>query len=494
MRSYLSAFVLALLFAFLLTPAAVRLAGRIGALDRGQDPPIPRIGGVAIVGGAMLALAGLGLAFEPTFNLLKLGWTELGVAVVGGGLGIVALGLVDDVRHLPPRVKFGLEILIALGLFFAGVQIRTLWLPQPFGIVALPTAVAAVFTVLWIVGITNAFNLLDGIDGAAAGAGVFALLAMFVTSVTLGSPLVALLTVTLAGATLGFLPYNFPPARVYLGDVGSLTLGFSLAVLAIEGATKGPAIVALAIPMVAFAVPVMDTVIAMIRRSLRGAPLFQGDQEHLHHRLLALGLTKRQAAMILYAACAAFALASMLFLNPNVRSLAVVLTMVGLVVWFSVRYLRLHEFYELARLASRGIQQTRAIQFNVALRRAAEALNRAGDWNDIVRILADLFAESEFDSVRLVLSRAGEPRREYRLERGEVREEKAPIHDDEWGVHLPFRVGPDGATTGEIAAFRRYGRRPLLTDVNLIVEALRPALVSAAARVSPPLAPVPPAR
>lgn len=493
MRSYLSAFVLAMLFAFLLTPAAVRLAGKVGALDRSQDPPIPRIGGLAILAGALLALLGLGLAFRPTFNLLRLGWVELGAAA-GGALGIVAIGLADDIRRLGPRIKFALEIAIALGLFAAGVQIRTLWLPQPFGIVGLNTAVAAIVTVLWIVGITNAFNLLDGIDGAAAGAAVFALLAMFVTSVTLGSPLVALFSVTLAGATLGFLPFNFPPARVYLGDVGSLSLGFALAVLAIEGATKGPAIVALAIPMVAFAVPVLDTTIAVVRRSLRGAPLFTGDHEHLHHRLLAIGLTKRQAAMILYAACAAFALASMLFLNPNVRGLAVVLTMLGLVVWLSVRYLRLHEFYELARLASRGIQQTRAIQFNVSLRRAAEQLGAASDWEAIVAILAGLFSESEFDSVRLVLRRPDEARREYRLEGGEVREEVQTIHDDEWGVHLPFRIGPDGATTGELAVFRRYGRRPLLTDVNLIVEALRPALLQAAARVAPPLAHLPPAR
>jgi UDP-GlcNAc:undecaprenyl-phosphate/decaprenyl-phosphate GlcNAc-1-phosphate transferase len=483
MRSYLSAFVLAMLFAFLLTPPAMRLAGRLGALDRTQVPALPRIGGLAIVAGALFALLGLSLVFEPTRNLLKLGWLELGAGAIAA-IGIVALGLVDDVKGLGAGVKFGIEILIAAGLWFAGVQIKTLWLP--LGVVGLGPAVGFVFTIVWIVGITNAFNLLDGIDGAAAGAAVFALIAMFVTSVTLDRPLVALLTVTLAGATLGFLPFNFPPARVYLGDVGSLTLGFALAVLAIEGAAKGPAIVALAIPMVAFAVPVLDTAIAVARRALRGAPVFKGDREHLHHRLLDLGLTKPQAAVILYAVCAAFALASMLFLNPNVRGMAVVMTMVGLVVWLAVRYLRLHEFYELARLASRGIQQTRAIQFNVSLRRAAEALNAAQTWDQIVKVLAELFAASEFDSVRLTVQRPGNVRLEYRLEGGEVREATEAIQADEWGVHLPFQFGADGATSGEIAAFRRYGRRPLLTDVNLIVEALRPALVKAAGRVTPP--------
>ncbi|MDO8666765.1 MAG: hypothetical protein Q7J79_09145, partial [Gemmatimonadales bacterium] len=258
--------------------------------------------------------------------------------------------------------------------------------------------------------------------------------------------------------------------------------------LALEGATKGPAIVAIAIPMVAFAVPVLDTLIAVVRRAARGAPVFKGDREHLHHRLLDLGLTPAQAAVILYLVCGAFALASMLFLNHNVRGLAVVLTMVGAVVWLSVRHLRLHEFFELARLAQRGFTQTRAIQFNVSVRRAADGLDRVRSWDEIVRILADLFAESEFDGVRLTLRPTNDDggRREFRLEGGEIVEESVPILVDEWGVHLPFPVGPDGRTKGELAVFRRYGRSALLTDVNLMVEVLRPALGKAAGRVSPP--------
>jgi UDP-GlcNAc:undecaprenyl-phosphate GlcNAc-1-phosphate transferase len=297
---------------------------------------------------------------------------------------------------------------------------------------------------------------------------------------------VALLVVTLAGSALGFLPFNFPPARVYLGDAGSLTLGFVLAVLSIAGATKGPAIVAIAIPLVAFGVPVLDTVLAVVRRAARGAPLFQGDREHLHHRLIGLGISGAEAAGVLYAVCAAFALASMLLLNPNVRGTAVVLAMIAIVVWLAVRHLRVHEVYELARLASRGMQQPKAISFNVGLRRAADDLERAVSWDGILRILAGLFASSEFDGVRLVLQPPGMPRREYRLEAGELREEPVPIQHDEWGVHLPFTVGPTGALRGELAVFRRYGRRDLLTDVNLIVEVLRPALAKAAGRVAPP--------
>jgi UDP-GlcNAc:undecaprenyl-phosphate GlcNAc-1-phosphate transferase len=276
---------------------------------------------------------------------------------------------------------------------------------------------------------------------------------------------------------------------VYLGDAGSLTLGYALAVFAIQGATKGPAIVAITIPIVAFGLPVLDTLVAVIRRAARGAPLFEGDAEHLHHRLLELGISRAQAAAILYAVSALFALASMLLLNPNVRAMAVVLTMIGIVVWLAVRYLRLHEFYELGRLASRGIQQSRAISFNVALRRAADALERAERWEEILGVVSGLFVASEFDGVRLVLQPGddGARRREYRLAAGgELQEQVVPIQSDEWGVHLPFLVGRDGGLQGELAVFRRYGRRPLLTDVNLIVEVLRPALARAAARVPPP--------
>ncbi|MBI4541918.1 MAG: undecaprenyl/decaprenyl-phosphate alpha-N-acetylglucosaminyl 1-phosphate transferase [Gemmatimonadetes bacterium] len=487
MRSYLFTFLLAVALGSLLTPVAARVGRRFGALDRSRDPAIARAGGLAIVGGTLLALLLLSLGFGPVRALVRYSVQELGVAYLGA-LGILVLGGIDDVRGLPPRLKFGVEILIAVGLFLGGVRASTVWLP--FGIVELGDVLGLTFTVIWIVGITNAFNLLDGIDGAAAGAAVFALLAMFVTSVSLGQPMVALLAVALAGATLGFLPRNFPPARIYLGDAGSLFLGFSLAILAIRGATKGPAIVAIAIPVVAFAVPVLDTLIAVVRRAARGVPLFTGDREHLHHRLLDLGLTNAQAAAILYAVCAAFALASMLFLNPNVRGMAVVLTMVGALVWFAVRHLRVHEFYELARIAQRGLSSTHAIAFNVEVRKAAQALERSRDWDDMVGLVARLFATSEFDAVRLTIQPdvPGAPRREYLLENGAAVERSFAVREDVWGVHIPFQVGRDGRVQGELAVFRRYGRRPLLSDVNLLVEVLRPALVVAAGRVSPPAA------
>ncbi len=485
MRSYLSAFVLAVILSLVLTPQAARLGRAIGALDRSKDPPIPRAGGLAIVAAWVLALLLLALAFAPARALLGYSRTELS-AVYVGALAILALGVVDDVWRLKAAPKLAVEVAVAAGLYLAGVRASTIWLP--FGIVALGHAAGLAFTVLWIVGITNAFNLLDGIDGAAAGAAIFALLAVFVTSETLGQPLVALLTVSLAGATLGFLRYNFFPARVYLGDTGSLLLGFLLATLSIQGATKGPTIVAIAIPVVAFGLPVMDTLMAVVRRLARGAPVFTGDREHLHHRLLDVGLTPRQAAVLLYAVSAAFALASMLFINPNVRGMGVVLAMVGVLVWLAIRKLRVYEFTELARSAQRSLSQTRAIAFNVDVRKAAQALEAARCWDDIVATLTRLFDSSEFDAVRLTLrDGAGESsRRQFLLERGAAVERAVPVQPDQWGVHIPFALGGPVAVAGELAVFRLVGRKQLLTDLTLLVEVLRPALASAASRVEPP--------
>ena len=485
MRSYLLAFIAALVFGLALTPLAFRVGRRLGALDRTTDPPVPRSGGLAIVAAAAAALLGMALTFAPARAILGHGLVHLGPVLCAGG-ALLALGLIDDIRGLSARPKFTVEILLAVALFlFADVRATTLWLP--FGIVDLGPVLGLLLTVVWIVGVTNAFNLLDGIDGAAGGAAVFALLAMFVTSVSLGQPLVALLTVVLAGATLGFLRYNFAPARVYLGDAGSLFLGFMLATLAIEGSQKGPAIVALAIPLVAFGLPVLDTGVAVVRRALRGAPIFTGDHGHVHHRLLDLGLTPAQAAIIVYAVSAAFALASMLFINPNARGMAVVLVMVGVAVWLAFRFLHFHEFAELARLARRGMTQTRAIGFNVELRRAAVALRAASSWEECAAALTDAFADAEFDGVRLVLRPAsGAPSREFDLLDGTLPEQGRRAATDEWAIHLPFESGANGGVRGELAVFRRYGRPPLLTDVHLLVETLRPALEEAASRLPAP--------
>jgi UDP-GlcNAc:undecaprenyl-phosphate GlcNAc-1-phosphate transferase len=302
-------------------------------------------------------------------------------------------------------------------------------------------------------------------------------------SVALGHPAVGLVAAGLAGALLGFLPFNFPPARAFLGDSGSLLTGFLLAGLGVLGSTKGPTLVAIAVPLVAFAVPVLDTGMAFFRRLVGGQSVFQGDSDHLHHKLRRAGFSPRGVAGIIYAASALFALVAMLFINPRARSYGVVLVVLGAGFWLVVRYLRLHELNELARVAQRGMLQPRAIAVNVQLRRAAERFEQVNSIADLLAALAILFRTSEFDDVIVRIGPADDRRgasTTWRLVDGRFVEETRRRYRDEWEVVCPFS---GEGWNGELRLRRRLARRSLLLDLNLLVEIVQPALDVAARRI-----------
>lgn len=481
MGSYLLVFVIAAAVAAASMPVCMRLARRLGLVDDTRAPPLPRIGGWAIALGTATALALVGVIFAPT-GLTLIGASEsLGAVVLGSAL-ILLLGSFDDARPMNATVKFLIQILIAVLVYALGVRVEAMSLPF-FGSVGIPVPLSLAFTVLWLVGISNALNLLDGADGVAAGSAFFAATAVFIMSVALKHPAAGLVAAALAGSLLGFLPYNFPPARAFLGDSGSLVAGFLLAGLSVEGSTKGPTLVAIAVPLVAFAVPVFDTATAFLRRFMRGQPIFQGDSDHLHHRLQRAGFSPRGVAGVVYAASAAFALVAMLFINPGVRSYAVVLLVLGAGFWLVVRYLRLHELNELARLAQRGMLKPRQIAVNVGLRRAAEQLERVHTLDDLLKALALLLLRTEFDDIVLLVAPANERRGStttWRLMDGRFVEDPAPRRADEWEVVCPF----DGdGWSGALHLRRRLGRRSLLLDLNLLVEVLQPAVERAARRI-----------
>jgi UDP-GlcNAc:undecaprenyl-phosphate GlcNAc-1-phosphate transferase len=430
--------------------------------------------------GSAAALALVGGFFGPTGATLLAMSQSVGPVTLGA-VAILLAGSVDDIRPLPAWAKFVIQILVSVAVYAMGVRIEIV--SYPFGSLELGPLIGFLFTVLWLVGISNAFNLLDGADGVASGSAFFAATAVFIMSVVLGHPAIGLVAAALAGAFLGFLPFNFPPARAFLGDSGSMFTGFLLAGLAVEGSTKGPTIVAIAVPVMAFGVPVFDTTITLIRRLVRGRPIFERDDEHLHHRLLSVGFSPRQVAGVLYMASAGFALAAMLFINPGVRSVGVVLIVLGVAFWMTVRYLRLHEINELARLARRGALQPRSIAMNVQLRRAAERLEDVKDLSDLQEALAILFHDSEFDQVALSVTPGDERRgasQSWCLEDGVFREGRPDQHSDEWEVVCPF----EGTNwTGELKLRRRLGRRSLLLDLNLLLEIVQPALGRAARQI-----------
>lgn len=480
MGSYLLVFTVAALAAALLMPLLMVVGGKVGALDDTQRPPIPRVGGWAIVLGAVISLFLVGVIFRPTGLTLQAQLASL-ATVAATAFAILLLGTVDDVRPLPAWTKLLVQIVIALVAYALGIRIELL--TAPLGSVELAPVLSVVLTVLWLVGIANAFNLLDGADGVAAGSAFFSATAILIMSVVLGRPAVGLVTAGIAGALLGFLPFNFPPARAYLGDAGSMVTGFVLAALAVEAATKGATLVAIAVPIVAFGVPVFDTTITLIRRLVRGRPLFERDREHVHHVLERAGLSPRQVLRVIYLASAAFALAAMVFLNPWQRSYAVSLIMIGAGVWLVARYLRLHELNELARVARRGLLQPRMITLNVELRRAAERLMRATTVEDLKQGLGILLRRSEFDEVLLLVGPESERRgnsQRWRLEGDDFVEGWPTRGSDEWEVVCPF--GGAG-WVGELHLRRRLGRRSLLLDLNLLLEVLQPALTQAAHRI-----------
>ncbi|MDI3478678.1 MAG: UDP-GlcNAc:undecaprenyl-phosphate/decaprenyl-phosphate GlcNAc-phosphate transferase [Thermoanaerobacterium sp.] len=293
MGIYILSFVVAFVVALMATPAAKKLAYKIGAIDIPKDKrrvhkkPVPLIGGLAIYLGTILSI------------LLFLPKSETNLGIIAGSTIIVVLGIFDDKYELKAKVKLLGQLLASFVVVLSGVRID--WLTNPFGDGMINIGVFAIpLSIFWIVGITNAMNLIDGLDGLAAGIASISSGSLFVVSLLNGRYATALITAAVTGAALGFLPYNFNPAKIFMGDTGAMFLGFILSAVSIQGAVKSAAAIAIAVPILALGVPVFDTAFAIIRRIANKKPIMEADKGHLHHRLLALGLTQKQAVFVMY--------------------------------------------------------------------------------------------------------------------------------------------------------------------------------------------------
>jgi UDP-GlcNAc:undecaprenyl-phosphate/decaprenyl-phosphate GlcNAc-1-phosphate transferase len=282
--------------------AAATAAVRAVALRRGLlDHPAPnKLHGRAIptLGGLAIALPFLGLLWvAELLGASPLSLREL-VGLTGAGLVVVLLGIYDDLHGCGAVMKFGVQIVAALVLYGAGFGIEKLTNPLndavDLAVLALPV------TIFWLVGVTNAINLIDGLDGLASGVVLIAAVTLFVIAVRFDEAAVVLTTLVLAGCILGFLPFNLPPARIFLGDTGSLFLGVTIAAISLLHNRKGALTITLLLPVVLLALPILDTMLAFGRRVLGLRHPFRGDTEHLHHRLLGLGLAPRQALRLFY--------------------------------------------------------------------------------------------------------------------------------------------------------------------------------------------------
>ena len=325
----------AFIVAYVTTPPVKRFAERVGAIDvpkdgrRVHDHPIPRMGGLAIFMGFVLSV---------------LLFVNMSLPVLGMLLGaviIAVMGAVDDIVSLKPLVKLAGQVLAALAAIRCGLVFDTISNPNFFSQTAFIQIgrLSAPLTLLWIVGCTNAVNLIDGLDGLAVGVSAISSLTMFVVSLYVADPLVSILLAALVGACLGFMPFNLNPAKIFMGDVGSQLLGFILSTVSILGLFKFHAIITFIVPVLALAVPLADTTFAFVRRIAHGQSPFKADRGHLHHRLLAMGMDQKQAVAVIYGISALLGLFAVLITGEglHIRVLCLVLALaVSVTVWLFV--------------------------------------------------------------------------------------------------------------------------------------------------------------
>ena len=318
---YLLPLALAAGFTAVLVPVTIVLGRRLGVVDKPggrhvHDQPVPRLGGLAIYVGFMLAL------------LLMPGLDGQRTAFFFTGSAAFLLGLIDDIVCLKPPIKLAGQIAVASFLPFFGISVH--YLSNPFGGMIDLGWLAGPAAVVWVVALMNMINLIDGLDGLAAGITAIAAASLLFLPQCVERPLVAVLCMLAIGAAIGFLPYNFHPARTFMGDGGAHFLGFVLGFITVTGALKGRAALTLSVPLLALAVPFLDTASAVFRRMLLHKPIFMADHGHLHHRLLFLGFNQRQTVLLLYLWSTLFGVGSVFLARLAARSGTMML--LGLVV------------------------------------------------------------------------------------------------------------------------------------------------------------------
>ncbi|HWW13805.1 MAG TPA: MraY family glycosyltransferase [Candidatus Dormibacteraeota bacterium] len=489
--AFFAIFFLSLLLSFVLTRYVRDSASRRGWVNVPSQErhlhsiPLPRLGGVAIFISFSLAMlaATLMASYIPYLHAAVSPKTLLTILVPASL--VFLLGVYDDLYSVGPYVKFAVQALAATMLFMGGLRILNI--PVLFGNHELPWFVGLAFTILWVLAITNAFNLIDGLDGLAAGSALFSTLVAFVVALLNGNSLVTVMTIALAGAILGFLRYNFNPATIFLGDSGSLFIGFLLSALALAGAQKAPTIVAVAIPVVSFGLPILETSLSILRRLISGRPVFTADREHIHHKLLQHGLTHRQVVIVLYAVSAVFALLSLFLLWPTGSSLGLVLAVLGIGIWIGVQRLGYLELGELGRVAQRTFEQRQIVINNLAIRRATEELKAARDYEQIQHILEAAFGSNDFDGFDVTFKLlpgeshpAIEPQRrgEVSLHWGKTRASRSLDGIAVWTLSLDL-VTSSNRRRGAMMVHRLYSPRDLQLDINLLTSVFPIALADA---------------
>ena len=349
------AFLLAFITAYVITPYTIRLSKKIGALDvpsekrKIHDGAMPRLGGLAVIAGFTVSTIYLliVMSIEGTLNLANS--DSYGFKMIGFFLGALILSIfcfVDDYNGIPAYVKLIGQTISAIVVVCFGIKMDPIFISQ-FNTTINGDLILSIITVVWIVGITNAINLIDGLDGLSAGFGIISCFSLLMVFSLNGSPLISILLITsLAGSLVGFLPFNFNPAKTFMGDTGSNFLGFALSIISIIGTAKTYTLLVLIAPLIVFAIPLLDTSFAIVRRLIKSKSIkgiFKADSEHLHHKIMKKGYTQKQAVFIIYgitATCGMFAvilLESGIFKAISFALMVIVIAAIGYKDIFKIR-------------------------------------------------------------------------------------------------------------------------------------------------------------
>ena len=337
------AFMIAFMTAFMATPHTINLANKVGAVDEPKDErrinkvTMPRLGGLAVIAGFFVSIVYL-LIVMVMENKINLYEESYNIKLLGFGLGALIIGVtcfIDDVKGVPALGKLIAQVAAAVLVVKAGIRIDTLDIPF-FNIANASPMFYAGLTVCWIVGITNAMNLIDGLDGLSTGISLIACLSLLIIFSLNGSPLISIVLITaLGGALCGFLPYNFNPAKTFIGDTGSNFLGYCLSIISILGIAKTYTAIVIVAPLMVLALPIFDTLSSIVRRVISGKSLkaiIQPDANHLHHKMLKKGFTQKQAVLIMYGLSATFGMFAIILMESGIwKALSFALIMVVIV-------------------------------------------------------------------------------------------------------------------------------------------------------------------
>lgn len=471
--------------AFALTPLCRNLAIRWGAVDRPDQVrklharPVPRIGGIPIVVAYLGSFAILLLCSLRAGNMVR-SHLDLVWRVFPGAALIFFIGLLDDLAGLRPWQKLIGQTVAGVWAFHAGLQITGVaghalgyWWSLPL-------------TLAWFVGCTNAFNLIDGVDGLAAGVGFCATLTMLAAGLLQGNMALALAVAPLAGSLLGFLRYNFNPASIFLGDSGSLLIGFLLGCCGVIWSQKSATLVGMTAPLMALAIPILDVALSIARRFLRGKPIFGADRGHIHHMLLKRGLTPRRVVLILYGVCGLFAGLSLLQSVFHQHYAGVILILFCAVALIMVQKLGYVEFRMARRILLGGAFQ-RVLNGQLALRKFEESVSAADSVEACWRAVCEACRDFGFSGVEM--HAAGEM---YAVQMGndgsgDCWSVRIPLSDYEWvnltreghSVVLPMVVAPFVDAVRDLLRKRLWElasdvtRKPSQVEVGTAVRVMR---------------------